>query len=179
MDVYLSSIMAFAFSGTPQGFAPCNGQLLSLTTNQALFSLLGTTFGGDGRTTFGLPDLRGRVPIGSGQGPNLQNYNLGQLGGVDNLTLTASNLPLHSHSFTGTASVGVTNALGNSTSPQGAYFANAPRSNNAYCATGPNPMAVNNGITSVAGTNTPVQLKNPYMALNYCIATSGSFPSRN
>src|SRR3954454_18083876 len=96
-DQYIGEIRAFAFNFAPLGWAFCEGQLLPINQNQALFSLLGTTYGGDGRTTFALPDLRGRVPISSGQGPGLQNYDLGQTGGEETVTLTGNQVGAHSH----------------------------------------------------------------------------------
>src|SRR5262245_24305688 len=96
-DPYLGCIFMFAGNFAPNGYAYCNGQLLAISQNTALFSLLGTTYGGDGRTTFALPDLRGRAPIGFGQGPGLPNYDLGSVVGSPSVTLTTSQLPAHSH----------------------------------------------------------------------------------
>src|SRR5271169_1785584 len=96
-EPFVGEIRLFRFGFAPQGWALCNRQLLPINQNQALFSLLGTTYGGDGRTTFALPDLRGRVPISSGQGPGLQNYNLGQVGGEETITLNGNQVGAHSH----------------------------------------------------------------------------------
>ena len=97
MDPMLASIMIFAGNFAPRGWAFCDGQLLAISANSALFSLLGTTYGGDGRTTFGLPDLRGRAAIGPRHGPGLSNYALGQRGGVETVTLNITQIPSHTH----------------------------------------------------------------------------------
>src|SRR5437879_11862971 len=97
----LGSIIMFAGNFAPRGWALCNGQILPIAQNTALFSILGTTYGGNGQTTFALPDLRGRVPVGSGQGPGLSNYDLGQQGGSESETLTVNQMPEHTHAITG------------------------------------------------------------------------------
>src|SRR4030088_3059956 len=99
MNPFLGSIFPIAFNFPPKGYAFCNGQLLPINQNQALFSLLGTTYGGNGQTTFALPDLRGRAGISSGQGPGLQNYSLGQVAGVETVTLNISEMPFHGHTM--------------------------------------------------------------------------------
>ena len=104
MEPFIGQIQLFGFGWAPVGWAVCNGQLLAISQNTALFSLLGTTYGGDGRTTFGLPDLRGRVPLGLGQGPGLSTYDLGQVGGEESVTLTTAQLPSHNHGMQGSAS---------------------------------------------------------------------------
>src|SRR5919109_3928213 len=96
-DPYVAEIRIFPFNFAPRGWAFCNGQLLPISQNTALFSLLGTTYGGNGQTTFALPDLRGRVPISSSQGPGLSNYDLGEIGGFESVTLTTNQLPAHTH----------------------------------------------------------------------------------
>src|ERR1700710_1746158 len=99
MEAFLATILLFAGNFAPSGWAFCNGQLLAIAQNQALFSLLGTTYGGNGIQTFGLPDLRGRVPIHFGQGPGLSSYSIGQSGGTENTTLLLNNLPQHNHAL--------------------------------------------------------------------------------
>ena len=101
MDPLLGSIILFAGNFTPRGWAACNGQILSIAQNNALFALLGTTYGGDGMTTFALPDLRGRVPIGFGQGNGLTNVALGEAAGAEKITLTVAQMPQHSHTLNG------------------------------------------------------------------------------
>src|ERR671926_36943 len=98
-DPFVAEIRIFPFNFAPKGWAWCNGQLLPISQNTALFSVLGTTFGGDGKSTFALPDLRGRVPISSGQGPGLEAYSLGQKGGTERVTLTSAQMPAHSHAM--------------------------------------------------------------------------------
>src|SRR5262247_1539362 len=117
-EPFLGQIQPFGFNFAPTGWATCDGQILSIAQNTALFSLLGTTFGGNGQTTFGLPDLRGRVPIGQGQGPGLANYTLGQTGGQETVTLITSQMPQHTHSLVGVTEAGDTNV------PTGAFLAN-------------------------------------------------------
>src|SRR5690625_4414253 len=97
MDTFIGTIQLFAFDFVPRGWAACNGQLLPISQHTALYSLLGTQYGGDGRTTFGLPDLRGRVPLGQGQGPGLASYAVGETGGAETTTLTTEQLPAHTH----------------------------------------------------------------------------------
>ncbi|MEN9798594.1 MAG: hypothetical protein RL653_2290, partial [Pseudomonadota bacterium] len=106
MDPFLGEIKLFAGNFAPTGWAFCHGQLLPIAQNSALFSLLGTTYGGNGQTTFALPDLRGRIPVGFGQGPGLTNRNLGDMSGVESVTLQVSNLPQHAHPFAVSASTG-------------------------------------------------------------------------
>src|SRR6478672_10112699 len=96
-EPFLAEIIMFAGNFAPRGWAFCQGQILSIAQNTALFSLLGTTYGGNGQTTFALPDLRGRVPVGTGQGPGLSNYDLGQVSGSESVTLTVSQMPAHNH----------------------------------------------------------------------------------
>src|SRR5262245_54899621 len=119
MEQFLGSLLLVPFAFAPAGWALCNGQLLSIAQNQALFSLIGATYGGDGVTTFGLPDLRGRVPIGFGQGPGLQNYALGQSGGVESTTLGVNQLPSHNHV------INVVSSAATSSNPTNEYLASS------------------------------------------------------
>ncbi len=127
MDPFIGQIICVGFNFAPPGWAQCNGQLLSIAQNNALFALLGTTYGGDGRTTFGLPDLRGRAPIGVGQGPGLSNYVQGQMGGTESVTamgtgqfaLAAANLPAHTHAIQGSVSVAIADQAGSSNAASG------------------------------------------------------------
>ena len=106
MDYYIGAIWSYGFGWAPRGTMACNGQLLSIASNEALFALIGTTYGGDATTTFGLPNLQGRTPIGTGQGPGLPNYVMGQAAGSETVTLTTSNLPLKNATDVGKANVG-------------------------------------------------------------------------
>ncbi|MCB2067107.1 MAG: phage tail protein [Erythrobacter sp.] len=166
-----------AFNFCPRNWAAANGQLLAIASNSALFSLLGTTYGGDGRTTFALPDMRSRVPIGDGQGPGLSNYVEGQRAGQETVTLTINELPSHTHA----ATVHVANINGNTRAATNANFATA--TGLTYDSAGTNGTAdVMNAGTVVNGNtggNQAHENRMPYVALNWCIALFGIFPSRN
>jgi microcystin-dependent protein len=179
-DPFLGEIMLFAGTFAPRGYALCNGQLLSISQNTALFSLLGTTYGGNGQTTFALPDLQGRFPLHAGSGPSLTSHQLGQQGGSENTTLTTAQLPSHTHPLV------VSSAAATSSSPAGNILAVAngrTTSNddnvttNAYAASG--TATVNTNAIGATGSGQPVSLVNPYLALNFCIAIEGLYPSRN
>jgi microcystin-dependent protein len=169
-EPFLGQIMIVSYDFAPKGWALCQGQILPINQNTALFSLLGTTFGGDGRTTFALPDLRGRVPIGAGQGPGLQLYDLGGSGGEEQVTLTLSQIPNHSHVPIGAASVA------NTGSPSGAHWA-MPRAL-LYSSSAP-AVAMSTGVLGNMGGGQPHDNLKPYLAMNYVIALVGVFPSRN
>ena len=182
MDAFLSQVWLFAFNFAPRGYMQCNGQILSIQQNTALFSLLGTTYGGNGTSTFALPDLRGRVPVGYGQGPGLSFYQLGQLGGAENLTLLPNNLPAHTHTVANPGSVPVANIAATSPSPVGNYYAISGTKTvvlNQYTTTGTNAMAPNVGASGVTGASQGIALRNPYCSMYYCICTLGIYPSRN
>jgi microcystin-dependent protein len=174
MDNFLGQISLFAFNYAPKGWAQCNGQLLPIAQNQALFAILGTTYGGDGRTTFQLPDLRGRRAINWGQGPGLSNYVLGQIGGQETVTLNTTQMPMHMHFAFGTA------AAGNQDSPQNNTWAkdNNGTMNNYAPFNGANVALMSNNALGTAGGNQPHENRPPYLAANYCIALTGIFPSR-
>jgi microcystin-dependent protein len=187
-EPFLGEIMLFAGTFAPRGYALCNGQLLSITQNTALFSLLGTTYGGDGRTTFALPDLRGRFPLGAGQGPgNLSPYNLGQPGGSETITLSTAQLPAHTHSVGG---IPATTAAATSSSPAGNVLAVANGRTttseenltlNTYAPAGTSPATTlgSGGTTGSTGNGQPISNLSPYLALNFCIAVQGIYPSRD
>jgi microcystin-dependent protein len=166
-EPFLGEVRIFPFNFSPRGWAFCNGQLLPINQNTALFSLLGTTYGGNGQTTFALPNLQGRTPIGFGQGPGLSSYQLGEGGGVETVTLTQQQLPPHTHPLMASSSAattgtpGVTAALATPGVP--IY---APAQNLV-------PMG------PVGGPGQPHGNRQPYTVLNYCIALQGIFPSRN
>jgi microcystin-dependent protein len=169
-EPYIGEIRLFPYNFAPRGWAFCQGQILAIAQNTALFSLLGTTYGGNGQTTFALPDLRGRVPNSAGQGPGLSNYTLGEQGGSENVTLIAQQMPAHNHP------IAVNNSGANTGRPSGAYPGQT--SGNTY-APSPDgstlaPQAVGN-----AGNSQPHENRPPYLTLNYCIALEGIYPSRN
>jgi microcystin-dependent protein len=171
-EPFIAMLMLFAGNFPPRGWAFCNGQLLSIAQNTALFSLVGTTYGGNGQTTFGLPDLRGRVPIHVGQGPGLSNYVLGQVGGTETVTLLSNNMPIHTHSLNAVSEPGTVSA------PQGAYLGNTGALDREYNTSG-TVVAMNPGTISPAGGSQPFAILPPYLAISYCIALEGIFPSRN
>jgi len=175
-DMYLGELRAFGFNFCPVGWASANGAILSISANAALFALLGTTYGGNGTSTFGLPNLQSRAPYGSGQGPGLPNYPLGALFGTPTVTLLTQNLPPHTHQLFGTSGL---NSAG-SNSPAGALLPSyAAAGDKFYSATGaPNdrPMAAN--AIGLTGSGIPINTQSPGLALTWCIATSGIFPSR-
>ncbi|HEY0548649.1 MAG TPA: tail fiber protein [Verrucomicrobiae bacterium] len=171
-EPFIGQLILVGFNFAPRGYAFCQGQLLSIAQNTALFSLLGTTFGGNGQTTFGLPDLRGRVPNGQGQGPGLSNYSMGQVGGTESVTLITQQMPAHSHNLNCYSEDGNQgNANGNIAASTGA--APPPYSNVAFNSQ-MSPTAI--GPT---GNSQPHDNLSPYLTMNYCIALEGIFPSRN
>lgn len=177
MEGYLAQIIMFAGNFAPNGWAYCQGQILSIAQNTALFSLLGTTYGGNGQTTFALPDLRGRVPVGTGQGPGLANIDLGEMAGEPNHTLITTEMPAHTHTATPTVKVSSANA----TSEEPAGNVLATQSDNFYApantATG-NLGAVATTIANTGGSQ-PHNNMQPYLGMNYVICLEGIFPSRN
>ena len=184
----LASIKMFAGNFAPRGWAFCEGQLLPISQNQALFSLLGTIYGGDGRTTFALPDLRGRAPISSGNGPGLTSRPLGQRSGIESNMLNTNQLPPHTHTVIG-ATTKVSNADGTINNPEGKVLAvgktvvDRSTSYNAsiYGDTANANMAANDVIVTVGNTGggQPINNMQPFLAVNYIIALQGVFPSRN
>jgi microcystin-dependent protein len=169
---FIGMLALFGFNFPPRGWAQCNGQLLPIAQNTALFSLLGTQYGGNGTTTFGLPDLRGRVPIHLGQGPGLSNYSQGQVGGTENVTLLATEMPAHTHTLRGITEAGSTAV------PTGAMLANTGALDKEYGVPG-TLTTMHASAISPAGSGQPHSNMQPYLVLNYCIALQGIFPSRN
>lgn len=202
----LASMCVFAGNFAPRGFALAQGQLLPINQNTALFSLLGTTYGGNGQTTFALPDTRGRALVGAGQGPGLSSMFLGQMGGQETVTLTLGNLPQHNHSAStnvqllnmdSSASTAVLKGLAatsNSNTPTGKVLANSPGRDNIYSDGAPNvelnPESIELNInldmlfdstTTVgfAGGSQPFSVRDPYLAINWIIALQGIYPPRD
>lgn len=173
MDNYLAEIRPFAGNYAPQGWQLCQGQLLAISQNDALYSLLGTAFGGDGVTTFALPDLRGRLPVGAGQAPWGSTYPYGAKGGSETVTLNAAQMPAHSHNFM------VNTGAANSNTPAGNLYAD-PTPNNFY-ATTPNPTAKPQVLDADTMTNSGQGMAHenrmPCMAINYIIAIAGTYPN--
>ena len=172
---FVAEIRIFAGNFAPKGWALCNGQLMSISQNTALFSLLGTFYGGDGKTTFALPNLQGSVPIQQGQGAGLSQYFLGETSGSQTVTLLDTEMPAHTHTIT--ADPLITNAK--QTSPQNNVPGNLTGKTD-YSSTAPaggNNMSF--AMASIAGGNLPHNNMMPYLALTYIIALQGVFPARS
>jgi microcystin-dependent protein len=171
MDPYIGEIRMFAGNFAPRGWAFCNGQLLAIAQNTALFSLLGTMYGGDGRTNFALPDLRGRVPMHFGQGPGLTPRTQGEQSGSETVTLIAGQMPSHSHAVNGNQ------GPGDSTSPAGRYWAASSRRDASYA--GSADTALSPQAVAPAGGSQPHENRQPYLAVSYIIALQGIYPPRS
>ena len=174
-DPFVAEIRIFPFNFPPTGWAFCNGQLMPISQNTALFSLLGTTYGGDGKSTFALPDLQGNVPMHPGQGPGLSLYDLGQVGGTESVTLLVSEIPSHQH-LVGRALADA----GNSITPVNSVWAQsaAGRGGAALYKEAPANGKVNPNSLNVTGGGLPHTNMQPYLTLNFCIALQGVFPAR-
>lgn len=166
---FLGEIFLVPYNFAPRGYAFCEGQILSISQNTALFALLGTTYGGNGQTTFALPDLRGRVPVGVGQGPGLSNVDLGQVGGTETVTLTQAQMPAHNHL------AGSTQAAGTATRPSNQF----PAAGAGVYGAASDGTTMNAAVVQSAGGNQPFSVKSPFLGLHYIIALQGIFPSRN
>jgi microcystin-dependent protein len=167
-EPFLGQIMLVPYNFAPRGWAFCAGQILPISQNSALFSLLGTSYGGNGTTTFALPDLRGRVAVGVGQGPGLSPYNLGQQAGAENVTLLQQQMPIHNHVAS------ANNGSATATRPAGTVPAGGGSYAAASDGTTMNPTFIQN-----AGGSQPHNNIQPFLGLNYIIALTGVFPSRN
>ncbi len=172
-DVFIGEVRMMAFNFAPNGWAFCNGQVLPISQNTALYSLLGTTYGGDGKSIFALPNLQGAAPLGAGQGPGLSSYGLGQTGGEAAVTLTVSELPSHTHGVSGAA------APGTSAEPGGLVWAEpaAARGETMYTQSATAAMA-SEALTQTGGGQAHNNMP-PYLTLNFVIALQGLFPSRS
>ena len=168
-EPFLSEIRIFSFDYAPRSWAMCNGQLLPINQNQALFSLLGTTYGGDGRVNFALPDLRGRVPNHFGN-----TLILGQRGGEAAHTLSVSEMPTHTHFLSANLAAGNANTNATLGPPAGNYWANTGKSH--YSTSAPNAAMHPSAVSNVGGSQPHTNMQ-PYLALNFCIALQGVFPS--
>lgn len=168
MDEYLGIVKIFAGNFAPRGFMLCQGQILGIATNTALFSLLGTTYGGNGQTTFALPDLRGRAPVGQGQGPGLSPYALGEVTGFESTTLTGAMVGPHTHGVAASNEGSTTGKPGNN------FLAGFSGYTSPSDGTVMNPGMV---LPNTGGA--PVPIIQPVLAINYIICTEGLYPSRN
>lgn len=175
-EPYLGETIAVGFNFCPRFWLPAEGQLLSIASNTALFSLLGTQYGGNGQTTFALPDLRGRALVHQGQGPGLSPYTIGQQGGTTSFTLTTSNLPAHTHPGT----LRAVPTAGNDGNPVRNSVAVAPAGQTIYSTADPTVNMNSGDITILpVGGNQAVANTSPALTMKYCIATQGIFPPRN
>lgn len=165
MEPFIGEIRSFAFGGEPKGWVACKGQLLPIVQNQALFTLLGTTYGGNGTSNFALPDLQGRVPVGFGP-----DMTIGAKGGDATVTLTPDNLPPHSHR------VRATTASATEAEVSGALLARTESSLTIYAPANSAPVTINSGSVGDAGLSQPLTNYQPFLAVNWCIATNGIFP---
>jgi microcystin-dependent protein len=171
-EPFIGEIRMFGFNFAPVNWAFCAGQLMSISQNSALFALLGTTYGGDGVTTFALPDLRGRVPLSMGQGPGLSNYDIGQRAGEENHTLITTEMPQHNHLVSASAA---SDAL----VPANNFPGNDARTPlNIYNSTTDGSI-MNSSMIGLAGGSQPHNNMQPYLCINFCIALYGIFPSRS
>ena len=168
---FIGEIRMFAGNYAPQGWAFCQGQLLSISQNTALFSILGTTYGGDGRVTFALPNLSGRVPVGVGQGAGLTNRQLGEVSGTETVTLTTAQMPAHSHT------VNAVTADGNQNLPTNSFPANTKTLDKEYSTVAPN-TTMNPTMIGVSGGSQPFSIMQPSLGMNYIICVNGIYPSR-
>lgn len=178
MDGTVGEIRLFAANFVPRSWATCNGALIQIRTNTALFSILGTVYGGDGQTTFGLPDLRGRVVLGAGQSPGLSYYEQGQKGGTNSVTLLQSNLPPHTHACTASVSIPAYSDGGNSDTPSGNILASvsamySDQGGDSKMKPTTYPVAV-----SVTGSGNPLPLNQPSLGMNYIVCMFGEYPQR-
>ena len=169
-EPFVGEIRPFGFNFAPVGWAVCAGQLLSIAQNTALFSILGTQYGGDGRTNFALPNLQGSVPLHTGQGPGLTLRSVGEAGGVETVTLTTAQLPQHTHA------AACNDGAGTSYVPTGGVWAKDAGGANEYSPAGTVPLA--QGALASAGGNAAHDNMQPFLAINFCIALQGVFPPR-
>ena len=192
IECYIGTIASFGFNFTPQGWAPCNGQLLSIAENEVLYTLIGITYGGDGVNTFALPDLRGRTILNQGKGPGLTNVVIGQKEGTESATLSISTMPNHSHALTNvtaqtklsvTTTGGATNEPGEGEFSLGAGGSFTPIFSDSSTIgstefVGGVQIASPPINTTVVGNTTPVDILNPFLGVNFCISLYGIYPSQ-
>ena len=176
---YIAQVMLFAFNFAPRNWAFCNGALMPISQNQALFSLVGTTYGGDGRVTFGLPNIHDSSVMSIGQGPGLSNYVLGENSGVSQVALTQTQMPAHTHTVYAGGTPSQSNIV--ATPPQDGWIANhdvGPVTDVLF-APAPGGQTFASQVISIGGGSQPHENEQPYLGMNYCIALFGIFPSRN
>lgn len=176
MEGYIAQVLMFASNFAPKNWAYCNGQILPISSNTALFSLIGTYYGGNGTSNFALPDMQGRIPVGVGQGGGLPDYTIGQAGGSELVTLTSRQLPAHTHQVL--AQVSVSNGNGNTDAINGNVPAGTATDNYVSPTLSNNALGGVTASSSIVGGTSPVSIIQPYLAVNFIICLYGSFPSR-
>ncbi|KAF2082460.1 phage tail protein [Flavobacterium sharifuzzamanii] len=179
MDGTMSEIRLFAPNFAPKNWAFCSGQLLNVSTNQALFSLLGTTYGGNGVNTFALPDFRGRIPAGTGAGLGVTQFPLGAVMGSNNVTALLSNLPMHNHAATGSFTMSSYSDTGDSSSATNNNLAILQGLYSDKAANASLKSIVPTITVNLTGNTQPISVQQPYLGLNYIICLQGVYPSRN
>lgn len=181
-EPFIATIQAYGFNFAPYQWALCAGQQMAIQQNTTLFSLLGTVYGGNGQTTFGIPDLRGRVAVGQGQGPGLSPYTIGEVTGTETVTLTTNQMPMHTHPLIATSTAAA------ATAPTGAEVLAAPNGEDAnlgavtvkmYAPPDANNKQLAPQSIGVAGGSQPFSILQPLLCVNYSIALYGIYPSRN
>jgi microcystin-dependent protein len=179
MEGMIGEVRMFAGNFAPKNWAFCQAQIIAIASNTALFSILGTTYGGNGTTTFALPDMQGRVCLGAGTGPGLSTYALGQKAGSPNVTLNQNQLAAHTHAANGTLTPFVLGGSGDETNPASEFWAVSPVGD-IYASSSGNPMGPSPVTCTLAptGGNQPHQNEQPYLGMNYVICMYGIFPSR-
>ena len=177
-DPFVAEIRIFAFNFAPTGWAQCNGQLLPISQNTALFSLLGTFYGGDGKSTFALPNLQGMVPTNQGQGAGLQDWFLGEVQGTQTVTLLVSEMPLHSHNLQAESANATSPDPSNAVLAKGRYSTGAQSGAVAFYQTAAPNSQMNFNALGITGSSFPHNNMMPYLTNNYCIAMQGVFPPR-
>jgi microcystin-dependent protein len=176
---FVAEIRIFPFNFAPKGWAFCDGQILPISQNTALFSLLGTTYGGDGKSNFALPDLQGNAPMHPGQGPGLSLHDLGETGGSDTVTLLESEIPAHNHVLQANSANATTNAPGGNNFAAGQWVQQPNTGNvNIYSASGTPATQLSANALTLAGGGQPHNNMQPYLTLNFCIALQGVYPPR-
>jgi microcystin-dependent protein len=180
MDPNMAEIMCFGGNFAPRSYALCQGQIMSIAQNSALFSLLGTTYGGDGQNTFALPDFRSRMPVGANNstGPGLNQVQLGEMSGTENVTMLSINMPAHVHTLNA-AKIAVNGASGDSGSPVGAVLASHGTAYSESFGANQNLAPSISGNVAIAGGSQSFPIRIPYLGLNFIIAVEGIYPSRN
>lgn len=180
MEPFLGQVSIFACNFAPSGWALCEGQLLPISQYTALFSLLGTNFGGNGVNTFGLPDLRGRAPFGMGQGVGLSPYAIGEVGGDEGVSIDATTYPAHSHALNAATGTAASNAPAGAVEAEGQTGGRGGTADLAlYSAAGTRTPLAPAALTAAAGGSGPHNNRQPYLALNFCIALRGIYPPRS